>query len=696
MRRIAIVALRGDANKIYEYVLYLLKEIKDNVQALHIVYCGNLKEENDTCLRKVSPYIQSYSGNTSIEGFNIIVQQLGTSRLKVFDELLLVDDSLFGPLYSMQDVLRKMEGEKADFWGIVERNDSFSKSVQGGVLTRHFSPGFLVLRSPLLKDKRMIALFRELSSKECSEEERLAELHRVFQGWGYQGVPFCKTVDLDSSKIKKNIAQDLWNVYELVGRRKMPFLSKTAFLLDTGERLSRGLLDALPRTMDYLRNQGEYDEKHIWQWLLDHCNLADLRDRLNLYKIIPENIVSIKAWKKKRIAIISFCFYEEMFSDYVIFLEKTPKEIDLIIVTVSEVRRKKLEKLLARSKHHVQLLIMENRGRDWAALLVTCKGITSQYEYFCFLHDKKDSHFDYLTIGPNWARSFLENLVASSAYVECILDEFEENPRLGVMVPPNYCLNSNSMFRTSYWGCQGNLDSAASLLKKLGLRVPLDFTKPAVAVGSAFWCRRAALVPLLEVDWNYDDFPKEPYPPEGALGHVLERIFPYVAQGRGYYTVTVMAMDNARQQVTDWRYIAQNALQPIAKSKEVMNGRIHEFIHEIEDMFTKAASKKKVDDKKTLNPDFSCISMNRPKACWLVNPEKINDSFMEKFDGIISPNPSLQGRVLAGKPVAGAESLSCCSVRPYIIVIEDFSVARNVLTTYGYYERIDFICREGT
>lgn len=695
MRRIAIVALRGDANKIYEYVLYLLKEIKDNVQALHIVYCGNLKEENDTCLRKVSPYIQSYSGNTSIEGFNIIVQQLGTSRLKVFDELLLVDDSLFGPLYSMQDVLRKMEGEKADFWGIVERNDSFSKSVQGGVLTRHFSPGFLVLRSPLLKDKRMIAFFRELSSKECSEEERLAELHRVFQGWGYQGVPFCKTVDLDLSKIKKNIAQDLWNIYELVDRRKMPFLSKTAFLLDTGERLSRGLLDALPRTMDYLRNQGEYDEKLIWQWLLDHCNLADLRDRLNLYKIIPENIVSIKAWKKKRIAIICHVSYEEIFPDYVAFLEATPKEIDLIIVTISEERRKKLKELLARSKHHVQLLVMENRGRDWAALLVTCKGITSQYEYFCFLHDKKDSHFDYLTIGPNWARSFLENLVASSAYVECILDEFEENPRLGVMVPPNFFLGALTAFRYSYWGGALNFIHVAELLERMGIKVPMDIDKPVVSVGSVFWCRYKALAPLLEIDWKYDDFPKEPYPLDGALGHALERVFSYVAQGSGYYTVTVMTQDNARYQVGEWRYIARSAVKPIASIDGMSDDRFPVFLSNIKFLcHNMPAAKKEADVQSPSASKNLLMDSNRPHIYWLNTPWKANLLPLGKFDEIISSMPSLQGKILNSHPVITVEELTHCTVRPFVIVLEDFDVARECLKAYGYQETWDFICME--
>lgn len=692
MKRIAIAALQSDADRIYEYVFYLLREVKDNVQSLHIVVSGNLCEKDYARLRQVTSFFHMCSESSSMSAFSIALQKLGNAELGKYDELLLVDDSLFGPFYSMQKILSCMGDEDVDFWGTVERGASLDESVAEGILPRHLPAGFLVLRNSLLKDKRMIPLFRDLSEQGISEEQKQAKLCNTLRNWGYQSGSFCTTEDLNSPQIKKNIAQDVWNVYEMVVGRKMPFLPKAAFLQETDKRLSRGLMDAIPRTMDYLKSQGGYDEGLIWQWLLANFNLADLRDRLNLYRIIREDGIHLRTWENKRIAIICHITYEEVFPYYVSYLEAAPAPIDIIVVTVSEERKEKLEKLFANSRHYVQLIVMQNRGRDWAGLLVACKGLNLKYDYFCFLHDKKDSHFNDLTIGPNWARSFVENLIGSSAYIENVLEEFEDNPQLGIMVPPNYCLNANSVFRTSYWGCCRNMDNAEMILKKLGLRVPLDFTKPAVAIGSAFWCRCEAIAPLLEMDWQYDDFPAEPYPPEGALGHTLERVFPYIAQGRGYYTITAMTEYNARQQVTDWRYIAHSALQPISNIEGMSRERLPFFLHGIKKLCTKIKNQSKVNSLKVSKSSSKLTSNDRPRICWLVSPLKKDLALLRQYEGIISPNSSMHGMILAGCPVAAVETLGDCTVKPFIVVMEDFESARVRLAEYGYCENQDFYC----
>ncbi len=71
------------------------------------------------------------------------------------------------------------------------------------------------------------------------------------------------------------------------------------------------------------------------------------------------------------------------------------------------------------------------------------------------------------------------------------------------------------------WSC--DYDEAERLLAR---RTDLDIRKfPIVEFphGSMFWARRDALRRLLTLPLAFDDFPREPIPPDGTIAHALER-----------------------------------------------------------------------------------------------------------------------------------------------------------------------------
>jgi rhamnosyltransferase len=66
-----------------------------------------------------------------------------------------------------------------------------------------------------------------------------------------------------------------------------------------------------------------------------------------------------------------------------------------------------------------------------------------------------------------------------------------------------------------------------------------------VTLGSAFWCRTAALKKLFSRNWRYEDFPDEPMADDGTISHAIERIFGFVAADAGYQVGTVMCTEYA-------------------------------------------------------------------------------------------------------------------------------------------------------
>jgi lipopolysaccharide biosynthesis protein len=61
--------------------------------------------------------------------------------------------------------------------------------------------------------------------------------------------------------------------------------------------------------------------------------------------------------------------------------------------------------------------------------------------------------------------------------------------------------------------------------------LPDNFNFP---IGTMFWSRTKALVPLMELNLRYQDFPEEPLSIDGTMLHALERLLPFIAEKAGF------------------------------------------------------------------------------------------------------------------------------------------------------------------
>ena len=93
------------------------------------------------------------------------------------------------------------------------------------------------------------------------------------------------------------------------------------------------------------------------------------------------------------------------------------------------------------------------------------------------------------------------------------------------------------------------------LEKELNLSVPLDAHKEVIApLGTMFWFRPAALKPLFDHDWQWEDFPPEPNDIDGTILHAIERAYGYVAQASGYFCGWLFSDSFARIELTNLSY----------------------------------------------------------------------------------------------------------------------------------------------
>lgn len=269
-------------------------------------------------------------------------------------------------------------------------------------------------------------------------------------------------------------------------------------------------------------------------------NIYDIRRNECLMYILPTDSI-LNAEQKpisEKIVMAINLYYFDTVDFYLSYIDNMPNEIYVYVISsVPEIWDKIEEYKISRK--NVFLLKKENRGRDISALLVAFREIALKYEYICFLHDKK-AHHAYLEEEVNhWIINLWGNTVGSYAYIQNVLSVFRNNEELGVLAPPEPMGENIESWYGDVWA--EDFNNTVKLAVELNLNCNLCKNKQPITIGTVFWARTCALKKLLEREWKYTDFPKEPLPDDGTISHAIERIFAYVAQDAGYKTGTIMS-----------------------------------------------------------------------------------------------------------------------------------------------------------
>ena len=174
-----------------------------------------------------------------------------------------------------------------------------------------------------------------------------------------------------------------------------------------------------------------------------------------------------------------------------------------------------------------EVRITPNRGRDIGPL-VTGFGslILSQYDLIGHIHTKKSLDLKDPEAGRVWSDFLLENLIGGRhPMASKIIGMMESDESLGLVFPDD----------PNVWGWTDNKPIAAELAKCLDIdELPeRHFWYP---IGTMFWARTQAIVPLLALPWDWESYPEEPLPYDGTILHAIERLLPLVVEKMGYRT----------------------------------------------------------------------------------------------------------------------------------------------------------------
>lgn len=562
--RLAICVCYDPEGIIDRYVTYLLSQIKNNVNKLVIVVNGKLSSDSRRELKKISEdvFVRENTGFDFGAWKYAITDYIGWERMKQYDQLVLLNDSCFGPIYPFEDVFQKMDGS-ADFWGLVAHGELKSKNpfdlCPYGFLPAHLQSSFMVIERRLLLSKDFQDFWENLKTARNYQEAvafNECVLTKHFEDLGYSWSTLIDTKDLDGDA---PTAHSFFSPGQLL-LRGMPMLKVKAFSQRLDDLLNVHMVDDLHIGMKYISEHTQYDTDLIYEHILRTCNIADIHDTLHL-----DYVISTEARKESKrpdgtFVVLLHLYYIDLLEEEKKYIQAIPEYMDVLVTTMSEKQKKAIEDAYSDILGgRLKVILMKNRGREAASLLVAAREHLLKYDYICFCQDKKSSQVPYAT-GMSFARLGWENMLCSKGYIENIVDTFSREPRLGLLVPPRF-------FGGAFLGnLPSNLwticyNRTVDVAKMLGLTVNINDQKGIICTNSMFWARTKALLPLLDHDWQYEDFEEEPTPVDGALRHIIERILQFVAQDAGYYTGIVMTPEYAAIQTNAFFHLVQREMR---------------------------------------------------------------------------------------------------------------------------------------
>ena len=531
--RLIVYALWDRRGEVDDYVLFALDELRSHAARIVVVANGSLSPDARAKLEcSADDVLVRENVGFDIGAHRAALDHLGDS-IAQFDEVVLTNDTWFGPVRPFGPVLDRMTDAPVDFWGMTDHPEQVPNPFTGeGVLPHHLQSFWIAVRRKMFLSDAWREYWRNLPDFATVQDAVLqheATFTRHFAEHGFVHAAAFPAADFPSDHPALFNADLLMDAgCPLLKRR--PFLHWPPFL-DRHAVIGRWVMDSAERH--------GYPVELAWRSLARNVEPRALYTDAAMHSVLPHRDTGYDPDRPFRIAALLHIFYVEMTDEMLDLVDALPGTYDLYITTPDPQKGADIAALIERrprAGRKVDVRIVDNAGRDQSAFLIGCRDVILEggYDLVVKLHSKKtpqDGH----NVGRHFKAQQFGNLLPSAGYAANVLAMFQKEPGLGLVYPPMIHVGYPTMGR-GWWS---NKPGFEEYCRALGIHVPLDEISPLAPYGSMYIARPEALRLLVEHPWAYEDFGGAEAYRDGGLAHILERMPSYAAGELGYHTRTV-------------------------------------------------------------------------------------------------------------------------------------------------------------
>lgn len=532
-RRVLIYVVYDRRGDVEDYIPYALTALRAHCERIVVVVNGELTASGRAALEPVADeIIVRANRGYDIWGYKDGLDHIG-DEIADYDEVVLANDTWFGPVRPFGPVFERMDARPLHFWGMTDhvRVEPHPFTLTG-YLPYHLQSYWLSVRREMVASDEWRTYWRDLPAMDTYADavtKHEGVFTELFTGFGFTGeVAFPTLTDRVENHAVLYAEQLLDAGCPTLKRR--PFFQWPTYMDHLGV-VPRWMLDAAERY--------GYPMSLIMTDLARNVEPHTLNADAALLNVLPSARVVYDDAQPLRTVVIAHIFYEEMTDEILDLADQLPGPYDLVVTVPDVVKADAIRETIAgrASRGAVEVrVVASNNGRDQSAFLIGCRDILLDggYDLVVKLHSKKTPQ-DASGAGRHFKRQQFENLLWSPEYARGVIALFQQDARLGLAYPPMVHIGYGTIGH-AWWD---NRPGFVAMCDRLDVRVPIDQNSPLAPFGSMYFARPEALRLLVEQEWDYQEFGGVDEYRDGGLAHVLERMPSYAAGELGYYTRTI-------------------------------------------------------------------------------------------------------------------------------------------------------------
>lgn len=154
--RITLVAGYDDRNMIHDYTIFLLESLS-KISDVYYMSAAEMPDDQLAKLDGIAKWAGAYRhGRYDFGSWGILIEKLGWDEISRYDELLLVNDSIYGPMFDLEPICQAMTGSNCDFWGMTAN----------GQIDHHLQSYFLSFKKSVLADPAFREFWIDIEKQE--------------------------------------------------------------------------------------------------------------------------------------------------------------------------------------------------------------------------------------------------------------------------------------------------------------------------------------------------------------------------------------------------------------------------------------------------------------------------------------------------------------------------------------------------
>ena len=553
MKRLLIYLTYDRQNIIDDYIGYFLHSMRSIAETIAVV-CNMQTIEKG--LHNLSSYADDifYRENVGLDagGFkDVLCTYIGWEKVFRYDEIILANDSFYGPFEDMDRIFSEMEGKRLDFWGLMKRGAGEYGAT--GKDPEHILSFFYAFQAPLIHSREFrsywdnMPYFKDYMTAVKQYERQLT---KHFADLGYTYDAYAHTLPNDSKNPKNLFFQCDYLSHEMIAERNFPFLKRKQMSNNT---LYCQTQENLPLSMEYIGKNTDYDVDMIWSNLIRTQHHTELQRSLGLQFILPGG--KRNGEKRTDVAVCVRVQWMNAFDTVNAYLEKIKGICDIWIIAED------------------QDIAVRYHGRGFKVFLAHVSDIeilqsvdTDNYRYVCMIHDSDlSSERIPSCAGKSYFFNIWENLIKDVDHIEEIVELLDMKKHVGMLLHPVPVFGI--WLGQTGFGWEEKYADVKEWVERLGLNAIISPDTPPINVTDNFWVRSEVIDSLKKRLSSCRD---------GIPAHICSRLWNYIVQDSGKLTGIVESSFYASLNEPNYHYYLKTFID-LFTQKYGSHQNLHEF-----------------------------------------------------------------------------------------------------------------------